>query len=84
MKNYYNLHFATTPSNQFFPTKAHTYVASKLRTTSSKFSLMINLTFVQHFFKTLLIILQHFQKETLVTLKYQLQIKNQNTIGLMT
>ena len=33
MKNYYNLHFATSPKNQFFPTLPHTYFSSKFRTT---------------------------------------------------
>ena len=33
IKNYYNLHFATTPKNQFFPTIPHTYFSSKFRTT---------------------------------------------------
>ena len=32
-KNNYNLHFATTPTNQFFPTKPHIYFFSKFRTT---------------------------------------------------
>ena len=33
IKNYYNLHFATTPKNQFFPTIPHTFFASKFCTT---------------------------------------------------
>ena len=33
IKNYHNLHFATTPKNQFFPTIPQTYFASKFRTT---------------------------------------------------
>ena len=33
IKNYYNLHFATTPKNQFFPTIPHSNFASKFRTT---------------------------------------------------
>ena len=33
IKNYYNLHFASTPKNQFFPTIPHTYFSSKFRTT---------------------------------------------------
>ena len=33
MKCYYNLHFATTPKKQIFPTKPHTYFSSKVRTT---------------------------------------------------
>ena len=33
IKNYYNLHFATTPKNQFFPTIPYTYFSSKFRTT---------------------------------------------------
>ena len=33
IKNYYNLQFATTPKNQFFPTIPHTYFSSKFRTT---------------------------------------------------
>ena len=32
IKNYYNLHFTTTPQNHFFPTKPHTYFATKFRT----------------------------------------------------
>ena len=32
-KNYYNLHFETTPQNQFFPTVPHTYFSTKFRTT---------------------------------------------------
>ena len=32
-KNYYNLHFQTTPQNQFFPTVQHTYFCTKFRTT---------------------------------------------------
>ena len=34
IKNYTNLHFATTPKNQFFPTIPHTYFSSKFRTTT--------------------------------------------------
>ena len=33
VNNYYNLHFSTTPQNQFFPTIPHTYFSSKFRTT---------------------------------------------------
>ena len=33
INNYYNLHFSTTPQNQFFPTIPHTYFSSKFRTT---------------------------------------------------
>ena len=33
IKSYYNIHFATTPKNQFFPTIPHTYFSSKFRTT---------------------------------------------------
>ena len=33
IKNYYNLHFATTAKNKFFPTTPHTYFSSKFRTT---------------------------------------------------
>ena len=33
IKNYYNLHFATTAKNQFFSTIPHTYFSSKFRTT---------------------------------------------------
>ena len=33
IKNYYNLHFATTPKNQFFPTIPLTCFSSKFRTT---------------------------------------------------
>ena len=33
LKNYYNLYFATTAKNQFFPTIPHTYFSSKFRTT---------------------------------------------------
>ena len=33
IKNYYNLHFTTTPQNQFFPTIPHTYFSTKFRTT---------------------------------------------------
>ena len=33
IKNYYNLHYATTPKNPFFPTIPHTYFYSKFRTT---------------------------------------------------
>ena len=33
IKNYYNLHFTTTPQNQFFPTISHTYFSTKFRTT---------------------------------------------------
>ena len=32
IKKYYNLHFTTTPQNQFFPTIPHTYFATKFRT----------------------------------------------------
>ena len=32
IKNYYNLHFTTTPQNHFFPTIPHTYFATKFRT----------------------------------------------------
>ena len=31
--NFYDLHFSTTPQNQFFPTIPHTYFSSKFRTT---------------------------------------------------
>ena len=31
IKNYYNLHFTTTPQNHFFPTIPHTYFATKFR-----------------------------------------------------
>ena len=33
IKNYYNLHFTTTPQNQFLPTIPHTYFSSKFCTT---------------------------------------------------
>ena len=33
IKNSYNLHFTTTPRNQFFPTIPHTYFSTKFRTT---------------------------------------------------
>ena len=33
IKNSYNIHFATTPKNKFFPTIPHTYFSSKFRTT---------------------------------------------------
>ena len=33
INNYYNLHFATTPHIQFFPTIPHTYFSSKFRST---------------------------------------------------
>ena len=33
INNYYNLHFSTTPQNQFFPTIPYTYFSSKFRTT---------------------------------------------------
>ena len=33
INNYYNLHFSTTPQQQFFPTIPHTYFSSKFRTT---------------------------------------------------
>ena len=33
INHYYNLHFSTTPSIQFFPTLPHTYFSTKLRTT---------------------------------------------------
>ena len=32
IKNYNNLHFANTPQNHFFPSKPHTYFATKFRT----------------------------------------------------
>ena len=32
IKNCYNLHFSTTPQNQFFPTIPHTYFSTKFRT----------------------------------------------------
>ena len=32
IKNYYNLHFTTTPQDHFFPTIPHTYFATKFRT----------------------------------------------------
>ena len=32
-KNYYNLHFTTTPQNQSFPTFPHTYFSNKFPTT---------------------------------------------------
>ena len=32
IKNYYNLHFITTPQNHFFPAIPHTYLATKFRT----------------------------------------------------
>ena len=32
IKNYYNLHFTTTPQNHFFPSVPHTYFATKFRT----------------------------------------------------
>ena len=33
IKNYYNLHFTTTPQNQFFLTIPHSYFSTKLCTT---------------------------------------------------
>ena len=33
IKNYYNLHFTTTPQNHFFPTIPHTYFSTKFCTT---------------------------------------------------
>ena len=33
IKNYYNLHFTTSPQNQFFPTVPHTYFSTEFRTT---------------------------------------------------
>ena len=33
IKNFYDLHFKTTPQNQFFPTVPHTYFSNKFRTT---------------------------------------------------
>ena len=33
IKNYYNLHFTTTPQNQFYPTIPHTYFSTEFRTT---------------------------------------------------
>ena len=33
IKNYYNLHFTTTPQNQFFPAVPHTYFSTIFRTT---------------------------------------------------
>ena len=59
------------------PTSPQNFVQLSI---SSRFSLTINPTFVQQLFKTLLIILPHFQKDTLVTSKYQVQLKNQSTI----
>ena len=32
IKNYYNLHFKTTPQNHFFPSIPHTYFATKFKT----------------------------------------------------
>ena len=37
IKNYYNLDFATTTKNQFFPTIPHTYFSSKFRSTFNFF-----------------------------------------------
>ena len=43
IKNFYNLHFTTTPQNHFFPTIPHTYFATKFRT---------NFNFIEEFTDT--------------------------------
>ena len=72
IKNYYNLHFTTTPQNHFFPTIPHTYFATKFRT---------NFNFIEVFtdkkpeicalsFKTHPNTLQHYLSDILDILKY--------------
>ena len=84
IKNYYNLHFTTTPQNHFFPTIPHTYFATKFKTnfnfidvfTDKKPEICATITL------THLNILQHYLLDILDTLKNQLQVKNLNFIKL--
>ena len=83
IKNFYNLHFATTAKNQFFPTIPHTCFPSKLRKTFTFIEVFtadksnICSTIIQNSIN----MLQHFQEDTV---KYQLQMNNQSTIKLIT
>ena len=71
IKNYYNLHFTTSPHYQFFPTIPHTRLVSLPNfvqlSTLLKFSQMIKQTLVRQLFKTLQILLQHYLPEILDT-----------------
>ena len=81
IKNYHNLHFTTTPQNHFLPSVPHTYFASKFRTNFNfieVFSQITSQTFVQLLFRTSPNMLQHYLKEILDILKFQLQMKNLN------
>ena len=46
IKNYYNLHFTTTPQNKFLPTIPHTYFSSKFRTTFNFIEVFTNAVFL--------------------------------------
>ena len=80
IKNYYNLHFTTTPQNHFFPTNPHTYFATKFVQipTSLRYSQTKNQTFVQLIFRTFPNMLLHYLQDILDILKNLLQMKNLN------
>ena len=86
IKNYYNLHFATILKNQLLPTIPLTYFSSKFRTTFNFIEVFTDdkPDICSKIVKTLQIIMQHFQKDILVILKYQSQMNDLNTIKLLT
>ena len=67
LNNCYNLHFSTTPQNQF-SVQSHIFIFLQIfeqLSISLKFSRMTNQTIVQQLSKTLLITLQHYLQDTL-------------------
>ena len=73
MNNYYNLHFSTTPQQQFFP-QFHIPISHPnfvQPSISLKSLQMTNQTLVPQSYKTLQIALQHYLQDTLVILKFQ-------------
>ena len=77
IKNYYSLHFTTTPQNHFFPTIPHTYFATKFKTNFNFIKVFTdkNPKFVQLLSRTHPNTLQHYLSDILDILKYQLQMK---------
>ena len=82
MKNYYDLHFTTTPQNQFFLRyPIHTSLINFVQySVFLKFLQMINQTLVQLLYRTPQIILQHYLQDKFDISKFQLQMKNPNFI----
>ena len=85
IKNYYDLHFTTTPQNQF-SLQFHTLISLLSFVQLSillKISLTINQTLVRLLYNILPIMLQLYPLDTLDILKFQLPMKNLNNTKLL-